>query len=98
MELVLPMYNSHPYFFPPKFGQKVRLIQGKIRHLCLPCFAKIFAQHPKTLWIKSTNYNERGGAMSEWRANDPSGDHFPVLQDSHTSADFVLPFISEKSA
>ena len=22
MELVLPMYNAYPYFFPQKFGQK----------------------------------------------------------------------------
>lgn len=40
--------------------------------LCLSCSAKIPVQHPKRLWIKSKNYNGRGGKMAEQERNEPS--------------------------
>ena len=32
-ELVLPMYNAHPYFSLKNLGKKVLIIHGKIRYI-----------------------------------------------------------------
>ena len=34
MELVLPMYNAHPYFSFKNLDKNVRIIHGKIRYFC----------------------------------------------------------------
>lgn len=39
MELVLPMYNAHPYFFLTKSGKKVHITHGKTRYLASRSFA-----------------------------------------------------------
>ena len=31
MELVLPMYNAHPYFSLKNLGKNVRIVHGKIQ-------------------------------------------------------------------
>ena len=35
MELILPMYNAHPYFSLKNLGKKVHIIHGKIQYIFL---------------------------------------------------------------
>lgn len=42
-------------------------------NLCLSYSVKIFVEHPKGLWVKSVNYDGRGGEMTDGGEMGPVG-------------------------